>query len=86
MRFRRLTATAALVLLAGAIAALVVTASRAFPRGLIMAAMLALSACGFKLRGTGPQPILPFKTLFVSVAETSPLGVQLRRTGAGCFT
>jgi diacylglycerol kinase family enzyme len=43
MRFRRLTATAALVLLAGAIAALVVTASRAFPRGLIMAAMLALS-------------------------------------------
>ncbi|WP_283440387.1 LPS assembly lipoprotein LptE [Noviherbaspirillum suwonense] len=44
-----------------------------------LAAMLALSACGFKLRGTGPQPILPFKTLFVSVAETSPLGVQLRR-------
>jgi LPS-assembly lipoprotein len=42
-------------------------------------AVLMLSACGFRLRGTGPQPVLPFKTLFVSVAETSPLGVQLRR-------
>jgi LPS-assembly lipoprotein len=42
-------------------------------------AMLVLSACGFRLRGTGPQPELPFKTLFVSVAETSPIGVQLRR-------
>ena len=42
-------------------------------------AMLVLSACGFRLRGTGPQPELPFKTLFVSVAETSPFGVQLRR-------
>jgi LPS-assembly lipoprotein len=42
-------------------------------------AMLVLSACGFRLRGTGPQPELPFKTLFISVAETSPIGVQLRR-------
>lgn len=42
-------------------------------------AMLVLSACGFRLRGSGPQPELPFKTLFVSVAETSPLGVALRR-------
>jgi len=44
----------------------------------LMAALL-LSACGFQLRGSGPQPELPFKTLFVSVAETSPLGVTLRR-------
>lgn len=42
-------------------------------------ALLVLSACGFRLRGSGPQPELPFKTLFVSVAETSPLGVTLRR-------
>ena len=42
-------------------------------------AMLLLSACGFKLRGSGPQPELPFKTLFLGFAETSPLGVQLRR-------
>ena len=42
-------------------------------------AMLVLSACGFRLRGTGPQPDLPFKTLFVSYNATSPFGVQLRR-------
>jgi LPS-assembly lipoprotein len=42
-------------------------------------AMLMLSACGFRLRGSGPQPQLPFKTLFVGFPETSPLGVQLRR-------
>jgi LPS-assembly lipoprotein len=42
-------------------------------------AALMLSACGFRLRGTGPQPVLPFKTLFVSYNETSPFGVQLRR-------
>jgi LPS-assembly lipoprotein len=42
-------------------------------------AMVMLSACGFRLRGSGPQPVLPFKTLFVSVSDTSPVGVQLRR-------
>jgi LPS-assembly lipoprotein len=42
-------------------------------------AILTLSACGFRVRGSGPQPVLPFKTLFVSVAEASPLGVALRR-------
>jgi LPS-assembly lipoprotein len=42
-------------------------------------AMVMLSACGFRLRGSGPQPVLPFKTLFVGFPETSPLGVQLRR-------
>jgi LPS-assembly lipoprotein len=42
-------------------------------------ATLVLSACGFRLRGTGPQPVLPFKTLFLSVAEGSPIAVPLRR-------
>jgi LPS-assembly lipoprotein len=42
-------------------------------------ALLMLSACGFRLRGSGPQPVLPFKTLFVSIAEASPLNVPLRR-------
>jgi LPS-assembly lipoprotein len=41
--------------------------------------VLVLSACGFRLRGTGPQPVLPFKTLFLSVAEGSPIAVPLRR-------
>ncbi len=43
MKSRRLAAIAACVLLVLSAVALVVTASRAFPRGLIMAAMLALS-------------------------------------------
>ena len=42
-------------------------------------ALLMLSACGFRLRGTGPQPVLPFKTLFLSIAEGSPIAVPLRR-------
>ena len=42
-------------------------------------ALLMLSACGFRLRGSGPQPVLPFKTLFLSIAEASPLNVPLRR-------
>ena len=46
---------------------------------LALLAMLLVSACGFKLRGSGPQPELPFKTLFLGFAETSPLGIQLRR-------
>jgi len=41
--------------------------------------VLVLSACGFRLRGTGPQPVLPFKTLFLSMAEGSPIAVPLRR-------
>jgi LPS-assembly lipoprotein len=45
-----------------------------------LVAALLLSACGFRMRGTGPQPELPFKTLFLGFPETSPLGVQLRRS------
>ena len=43
MKSRRLAAIASLVLLVGSIAALALTSSRAFPRGVIIAAMLALS-------------------------------------------
>jgi LPS-assembly lipoprotein len=42
-------------------------------------AVLVLSACGFRLRGSGPQPVLPFKTLFLGVTEGSPIAVPLRR-------
>jgi LPS-assembly lipoprotein len=38
-----------------------------------------LSGCGFQLRGTGNQPELPFKTMFLGFPETSPLGIALRR-------
>ena len=37
---------------------------------------LALGACGFRLRGT---PDLAFQTLYVSVAENSSLGNELKR-------
>ena len=42
-------------------------------------AVLMLSACGFRLRGSGPQPVLPFKTLFLAVTEGSQIAVPLRR-------
>jgi LPS-assembly lipoprotein len=47
--------------------------------GLASAALLAtlLPACGFKLRGS---PNLPFQTMYVSFAETSSLGQELRRS------
>nr|WP_217345624.1 LPS assembly lipoprotein LptE [Noviherbaspirillum sp. L7-7A]MBV0879929.1 hypothetical protein [Noviherbaspirillum sp. L7-7A] len=54
---------------------------RKFSGTLVIAllASLLLAACGFKLRGTGPQDPLPFSTIFLGFAETSPVGVQLRR-------
>ena len=38
---------------------------------------LALAGCGFKLRGA---PNFPFKTLYSPLGETSPLGVELKRS------
>jgi len=43
------------------------------------AALLALSACGFKLRGSDGSVLLPFKTIKLGFADTSPLGAELRR-------
>ena len=40
-------------------------------------ATLALAGCGFKLRGA---PNFPFKTLYSPLGETSPLGVELKRS------
>lgn len=48
----------------------------------LVAAMLvaaALSACGFQLRGSDGKASIPFKTIYLGVAETSPLGIELRR-------
>jgi LPS-assembly lipoprotein len=42
----------------------------------MLTAALLLSACGFQLRGTAE---LPFKTLYVQGASTSPLVLQLKR-------
>ena len=43
-----------------------------------LAGASALSACGFRLRG-GDDSKLPFKTIYLGFAATSPLGVELRR-------
>jgi LPS-assembly lipoprotein len=46
---------------------------------LTLACALALSACGFQLRGSSPQASIPFKTIYLGIPDTSPLGAELRR-------
>lgn len=46
---------------------------------LALSTALMLSACGFQLRGSNGQASLPFKTIYIGTAETSPLGIELRR-------
>lgn len=41
-----------------------------------MTAALLLAGCGFQLRGTAD---LPYESLFVQIADTNPMGVQLKR-------
>lgn len=45
---------------------------------LALATPLLLSACGFQLRGAG-ETALPFKTIYVALPESSPLGAELKR-------
>ncbi|MGI4847387.1 MAG: LPS assembly lipoprotein LptE [Janthinobacterium lividum] len=49
------------------------------------AATLAVSACGFHVRGANGSAMLPFKTMFINVAGSASLGIELRRNieGAG---
>jgi LPS-assembly lipoprotein len=44
---------------------------------------LALSACGFQLRGSGGQYTLPFHSLYVGFSDTSALGTELKRNLRG---
>ncbi len=46
---------------------------------LAIATVVSLSACGFQLRGTNGQGSLPFKTVYIGVPESSPLGIELKR-------
>ncbi|HYC42872.1 MAG TPA: LPS assembly lipoprotein LptE [Noviherbaspirillum sp.] len=46
---------------------------------LALSTALMLSACGFQLRGSNGQATLPFQTIYIGTAETSPLGIELRR-------
>ena len=57
--------------------------SRLFQRarlcGAVLAVALAVSACGFHLRGDGGHYTLPFPTMYVGLPESSPLAVDLKR-------
>jgi len=46
---------------------------------LALPSALALSACGFQLRGANGKSTLPFKTVYLGVADTSALGIELKR-------
>jgi LPS-assembly lipoprotein len=47
--------------------------------GAMLLVALALSACGFHLRGSGGQYNLPFDSIYLGFGEASPLGNELRR-------
>ncbi len=47
--------------------------------GLTIAAVVALSACGFQLRGSNGQANLPFATLHLAFPDSSALGHELKR-------
>ncbi|MES2015099.1 MAG: LPS assembly lipoprotein LptE [Pseudomonadota bacterium] len=46
-------------------------------------ALLALSACGFQLRGSGSAYNMPFKTIYLAFPDNSSLGTELRRNLRG---
>lgn len=46
---------------------------------LILAVACLLSACGFHLRGSDGSFTLPFATLFVTLPDSSPLAIDLKR-------
>lgn len=46
---------------------------------LALATATSLAACGFQLRGSNGQAGLPFRTMYLGTADTSPLGAELKR-------
>ena len=50
---------------------------------MLLAAALALSACGFKLRGANGQYQMPFHSIYLGFSDTSPLGTELKRNLRG---
>ncbi len=57
--------------------------SRLFQRArlctFVLAVSLAVSACGFHLRGDGGHYTLPFPTIYVGLPDSSPLAIDLKR-------
>jgi LPS-assembly lipoprotein len=46
---------------------------------LALTTAVALSGCGFQLRGSNGQGRIPFKTIYLNIPESSPLGNELKR-------
>lgn len=46
---------------------------------LALSTALLFSACGFQLRGANGKASLPFRTIYLGIPESSPLGIELRR-------
>jgi LPS-assembly lipoprotein len=46
---------------------------------LAVVATVVASGCGFQLRGSNGEGLLPFKTIYPGFAETSSLGAELKR-------
>ncbi|MFC0131008.1 hypothetical protein CR105_05015 [Massilia eurypsychrophila] len=51
--------------------------------GAVLLLAVALSSCGFQLRGSNGQYQMPFNSIYLGFAETSPLGIELRRNLRG---
>ncbi len=49
----------------------------------VAACALALSACGFQLRGSNGQYAMPFHSIYVGFPDTSSLGTELKRNLRG---
>jgi LPS-assembly lipoprotein len=47
--------------------------------GALLLLAVALSSCGFQLRGANGQYHMPFHSIYLGFADTSPLGTELRR-------
>jgi LPS-assembly lipoprotein len=51
--------------------------------GAMLLLALALTACGFQLRGSNGQYHMPFQTIYLGFPDTSTLGTELRRNLRG---
>ena len=51
--------------------------------GAMLLLAVALSSCGFQLRGSNGQYHMPFQTIYLGFSDTSPLGIELRRNLRG---
>lgn len=57
---------------------------KALRRAIVLTVLAAsLSACGFHLRGSDGRFNMPFQSIYLSFAETSPLGTELKRNLRG---